>query len=116
MAFREAPRRRDDLWRAEIRNAINDLAREVRKFDRVGVDEAELAHSGAYQRHRRRHAKTANSDNQHPIVRQLSHLTKPIEAKSERPGGHPARSRLTMIRTRAFRLSPYLPGFTVHES
>src|SRR5690348_13178814 len=111
MVLREAPRRRDNFGRAEIRNAINDLAREVRKFDRVRVDEAELARSSAYKRNRGRHAETADSDNQHTFIRQLDHLTEPQRRNPSDRAGCPARSRLTMIRTRFFRLSPYLPGF-----
>src|SRR5712692_8380978 len=114
-ALREMLRRRDDLWRAEIRNAINDLAREVRKFDRVRVDEAELEHSSAYKGHRRRHAKAANSDNQHAIIRQLAHLTKPIEAKSERPG-HPARKPISDDKDEGFSTLALSSEIHVHES
>src|SRR6202011_3494733 len=102
MVLGEMLRRRDDLWRAEIRNAINDLAREVRKFDRVRIDEAELTHSSAYKRHRGRHAEAANSDNQHAIIRQLSHSTKPMRRNPSSRACVPARSRFVMTRTRVF--------------
>src|ERR1700691_6155977 len=71
----EPSRSRFDLRCADVATAIDHLAREVREFDRVGIDERQLACARARERPQCGDAQSSDADDQYSFrCHLLAHL------------------------------------------
>ena len=57
-----------DLGRSDILHAVCDLALQIGKFDRVGINDPDRANPGSRQIHGKRRAKPARAHDQNPTA------------------------------------------------